>query len=61
MSNFKIIFISVFAAAAVFGILVFSGIINIGGSSSTAGQSGSVTIWGTLPTAPMQKVVADFD
>ncbi len=47
MSNFKLIFIGVFVAAAVFGVLVFAGIVNIGGSSTTTTDiKGAVTVWG---------------
>ncbi len=60
MSNFKLIFIGVFIAGAVFGLLVFSGIINVGGSS-TATVAGNVVVWGTLDTRAISTFVSDFD
>lgn len=62
MSNFKIIIIGIFAAAAVFGVLVFSGAINFGSSSTTpATVQGSVTVWGTFNTTAMSGFVSDFN
>lgn len=62
MSNFKLIFISVFAVAAVFGILVFSGIISVGGGTTTTTDvQGTVTIWGTFDNNGISGFVEDFD
>ncbi len=60
MSNFKIIFIGIFIAGAVFGLLVFSGIISVG-SSSTTTVKGTVTIWGTLDQQAMTGFMSDFN
>ena len=61
-SNFKLIFIGIFAAAAVFGVLVFSGIIKLGGGSvTTATAEGSATIWGTFPTQAIAPYVSEFN
>ncbi len=62
MSNFKLIFITVFIVAAIFGFLIFAGIINIGGSSSSSAPvQGSVNIWGTVDSRAMNAFVADFN
>jgi ABC-type glycerol-3-phosphate transport system substrate-binding protein len=59
-SNFKLIFISVFIVAAIGGILVFSGIINIGGSSGTTSVSGTAVLWGTIPESSLATYLDDF-
>ncbi len=62
MSNFKIIFLTVFIVAAVFGFLTFAGIIKIGGSSSTTTTvQGTVNIWGTVDSRAMATFVSDFN
>ncbi len=62
MSNFKIIIIGIFAAGAIFGILVFSGVISFGSSTATtATVQGSVNLWGTFPSNAMSGVIADFN
>lgn len=61
MSNFKIILISVFIGGAVIGILVFSGVINIGGQGSNKEVEGTATIWGTLDTRAMSPFLDDYD
>lgn len=49
MSNFQTIFAAVFIAFFVFAVLIFSGVIKIGSSSSSVGAQGKVVIWGTFP------------
>lgn len=62
MSNFKLIFITAFIVAGVFGFLVFAGIINIGGgSTSSTTVEGGVTIWGTIDQKAMAAFVEDFN
>lgn len=61
MSNFKTIFIIVFAAAAIFGILVFSGAISVGSRSATTEIQGSVTVWGTFDSASLSGFISDFN
>ncbi len=62
MSNFKLIFITVFIVAGVFGFLVFSGIVNVGGGgSTTVAPEGSVVVWGTLDSSAMIPFVSDFN
>ncbi len=46
--NFQIILLIVFVAAAVLGLLVFSGAIPLGKNSNTAGGQGTVVLWGTV-------------
>lgn len=55
MKNFGIgqIIIGIFAFVIVIGLMMFSGLIEIGGSSQNA--KGTVRIWGTLPYPVMQK------
>lgn len=48
MKNFQLIFLIVFIAAAVFGILVFSGAIPLGKNENEAGSKGTVVLWGTV-------------
>ena len=59
MKNFQIIILVVFIAAAILGVLVFSGAIPIGKTST--GSLGSVVLWGTLPNAVMSPVLKDFN
>lgn len=50
MNNFQTILVAIFLAFFVFGVLIFSGILKIGGSKSGADAiSGKILIWGTLP------------
>lgn len=58
--NFQIILIIIFVAAALFGVLVFSGAINIGGDNGEGGQ-GEVVLWGTYPTSVMGPLVEVFN
>lgn len=60
MKNFQLIITIVFIAAAVFGILVFSGAIPIGNSSSP-GSLGTVVLWGTTPAASLSVALKDFN
>lgn len=61
MTNFKLILIGIFAAAAIFGVLVFSGVISLGSSSSTADVQGQVTVWGTLDSRALGGFLNDFN
>lgn len=62
MSTFKLIFITVFIVAGVFGFLVFAGIVNIGGNSGPATNvEGSVVVWGTVDSKAMAPFVSDFN
>ena len=62
MSNFKIIVIGIFAAGAIFGILVFSGVINFGSTATTATTAqGTVTVWGTFSSNSLSGLIGDFN
>ena len=56
LSPFQIGLYVVFALGIVFAVLIFSGKIPIGQSSTTQTISGSVTVWGTLPQDAMSAV-----
>jgi ABC-type glycerol-3-phosphate transport system substrate-binding protein len=49
MSNFQTILVAIFLAFFVFAVLIFSGAIKLGGTSSNTPQ-GRVLIWGTFPS-----------
>ncbi|MEI7688890.1 MAG: extracellular solute-binding protein [Candidatus Nomurabacteria bacterium] len=50
MNNFQTILVAIFLAFFVFGVLVFSGLINIGGSKTGKDAiTGKIVVWGTLP------------
>lgn len=57
---FQIIVIVIFIGAAIFGVLVFSGAIPIGGKDTSLGQ-GTVVLWGTFPASAVAPVVNDFN
>ncbi len=59
MKNFQLIILVIFIAAAVFGVLVFSGAIPIGKDS--AGSQGTVVLWGTIPTSAIASPLEDFN
>jgi len=61
MKNFQIIILIVFIAAAVFGVLVFSGAIPLGKSSSSTGAQGTVILWGTVKTQDISSALDDFN
>ena len=53
MSNFQTILVAIFLAFFVFAVLIFSGLINIGGSSTKPTTPvGKVSIWGTFSNTP---------
>jgi ABC-type glycerol-3-phosphate transport system substrate-binding protein len=53
-SPFQTILIGVFIAAFIGAILIFSGVIPVKSSSSTAAVTGSVVVWGIYPSEFMQ-------
>lgn len=58
MNNFQTILVAIFLAFFVFGVLIFSGILKIGGGSgSTSAITGKIVIWGTLPSAQVSPLV----
>jgi multiple sugar transport system substrate-binding protein len=58
--NFQIIILIVFIAAAIFGLLVFSGAIPIG-SSNKPGALGTITLWGTIPANTIAQPLTAFN
>ncbi len=58
--NFQIIIIIIFIVAAIFGILVFSGAIPLGGSKS-AGSAGTVVLWGTVSSSTLMPLLEQFN
>ncbi len=58
--NFQIISIVIFIALAVFGVLVFSGTIPIGGDDEP-GALGTVTLWGTVKSGVMLPLLEKFN
>ncbi|MFA6515010.1 MAG: extracellular solute-binding protein [Candidatus Paceibacterota bacterium] len=57
MSNFQTILIAIFLSFFVFGVLIFSGLIKIPGSTVDNGLQGKVVIWGTFPSSSMSKIL----
>mgnify|MGYP001609900524 CR=1 FL=1 len=60
MKNFQIIFIFIFIVAAIFGMLVFSGAIPLGGDDQEGGQ-GTVILWGTFRADALNTVLEEFN
>lgn len=58
MNNFQSILVAVFLAFFVFGVLLFSGIIKIGGGNTGVDAiSGRIVIWGTLPASQVSSLI----
>ncbi|MFA6301172.1 MAG: extracellular solute-binding protein [Candidatus Paceibacterota bacterium] len=57
--NFALIILAIFFVFGIFGILVFSGVIPIGGGG--AGDLGTVVLWGTTPTSLISNPIEDFN
>ncbi len=54
MNNFQTILVAVFLSFFVFAVLIFSGMIKIGGVANNDGKAqGKVVIWGTFPNSVM--------
>ncbi len=61
MSNFQTILVAVFLAFFVFAVLIFSGIINIGGiSGDKAVPQGKIVVWGTFSEPDVPRVFEDL-
>jgi len=58
--NFQTILIIVFLAAALFGIMVFSGAIKIGGGDKNV-AIGNVTLWGTVKSSAIIGAIDEFN
>lgn len=59
--NFQIILLVIFVVGAVFGVLVFSGAIDIGNSGSKDGSLGTVVLWGTMKPELISTALEDFN
>ncbi len=59
MKNFQIILIVIFIAAAVVGLLVFSGAIPLG--KDIEGGQGTVILWGTFRTESLNTLLEEFN
>jgi len=57
--NFQVVVIIIFIIAAIFGVLVFSGAIPLGGGGE--GGLGTVVLWGTLPTSVILEPLEEFN
>ncbi len=60
MKNFQIISLVVFGLFAVFGLLVFSGTIDIGSNNQNTAK-GTVTLWGTYDKSSIESLIDDFN
>lgn len=56
MNNFQTILVAVFLSFFVFAVLIFSGVIKIGGASKSEAVQGKVVIWGTFPKGAVKDV-----
>lgn len=62
MSNFQTILVAVFLAFFVFAVLIFSGVIKIGGLSGGSGTpQGKVVIWGTFSSSALTNVLDNIN
>lgn len=60
-SSFQTILIGLFIAAFIGAILIFSGVINIGNSSSNTAASGNVSVWGIYPQDVIQPYIEQLN
>ena len=61
MAYFKNIVLGIFIVGAIVGVLMFGGIIKIGGSAPAATEiKGTVIIWGTFSQQAMTPFLADY-
>lgn len=60
MNNFQTILVAIFLAFFVFGVLIFSGIINLGSKGGSNAISGKITVWGTLPALEVSDLFANM-
>ena len=58
--NFQIIILIIFIALAILGLLVFSGVINIGGQTKP-GALGTVVLWGTAKAQTVNTALEKFN
>ncbi len=61
MNTFQTILVAVFLSFFVFAVLIFSGLINIGGlSKDSALPQGKIIVWGTFPATEIPRVFEDI-
>lgn len=60
-SNFQLIVVIIFLAAALFAVFVFSGTINIGKQKQSESLKGSLTVWGTYDDDLMEPIFRTFN
>ncbi len=60
MTSFKNILLGLFIVLFVGAILVFSGVINIGGTTQQKVQT-NLSLWGPFPSIAMQGIITDFN
>ncbi len=61
-SSFQTILVVVFGVVFAGAVLIFSGLVNIGGSKSTANTpSGNVVVWGVAPQDIMEQYFSNFN
>ena len=58
--NFQIILVVIFMALAIFGVMVFAGLIKIG-SDSSQGVAGTVVLWGTEKIQTISPAIEAFN
>ncbi|MCX6755490.1 MAG: extracellular solute-binding protein [Candidatus Nomurabacteria bacterium] len=58
-NNFQLILLIIFIVGAVFGILVFAGLVPFGQPAKT-GPVGTVVLWGTVKQSSLGRALADF-
>lgn len=59
--NFQIIILVIFIAAAILGVLVFSGAIPLGNKDGATTAQGTVVLWGTVKAQNMAPLIEDFN
>lgn len=59
--NFQIVMVVIFLILAVFGVMVFAGLIDIGKNEDQKGAKGTVTLWGTEKIENVSKALEDFN
>jgi ABC-type glycerol-3-phosphate transport system substrate-binding protein len=57
MNNFQTILVAVFLAFFVFGVMIFSGLIDFGSKTKSNNISGEIIVWGTLPSSQISELL----
>lgn len=61
MRNFQLIMLVLFIFGGVLGIFVFAGFIDLEDSAVNQGPTGTVVLWGTLPSNVVNPIISDFN